>query len=216
MISLELKFVDGAGGFTAACGGPLTYVQVARTDKTAVYQRFYPDGRAKDFEVFRIKIDPKGKVQKFPDVIKKDADGKVISCTPGLVKVIQDDTEKYPSTGQFGFIAWSFHNKGAAMTRYEKLCKEADGIEDAPPDMVEPEVVVGETPTPKPPKEVKALLVPVGEFSTTQLAASNGVEYPIASNFIKFALEQKKIQLVRKEKTPGKKGPGTNIYSKIA
>lgn len=195
MISLALTFVSGDGGYGPP-PGPLTYVQVARTDKVAVYQRFYADGRPKDFETFKIKVNPKGMVQKFPN---------------GVIKIVEDDTEKYPSTGQFGFIAWSFHNKGAAMARYEKLCKEADGIEDAPVEVVES---VGETPVSKPPKEVKALLVPVGEFTVGELADKNSVNYVTAHLYVKSEIG-KSIKFLRQERRNAK-GKLSNIYSKTA
>lgn len=111
MIKLELEFVSGDGGFSA---DPLTYKQLARTENTAIYERSR-DGKVKDYEVFRIKILPKG-TQVF----------KIIT---------EDDQEKYPSTGQFGLSAWSFRNKGGAFARYEQLGKEAaiEAAEEAEP-----------------------------------------------------------------------------------
>ena len=105
MIILEKEFVSGEGGYSQS-PGPLKYVQLDRTDKVAVYQRWYADGRPKDFEVFKIKILPKG---------------------TNVFKVItQDDEEKYPGTSQFGFSAWSFTNEGAARKRFRELCKAND------------------------------------------------------------------------------------------
>ena len=106
MIKLETTFVSGEGGFSA---DPLTYKQLARTDTVAMYERSR-DGKVKDYEVFRIKILPKG--------------------TKVFQTITEDDQEKYPGSSQFGFIAWSFNNLSAATRRYEELNKEAAGADE--------------------------------------------------------------------------------------
>ena len=106
MVKLETNFVSGAGGFGAK---PLKYTQLARTDKAAVYVRSR-DGKQREYEVFRIFIQPKGST-----VFKK---------------VYEDDTEKYPSTGKFGFSAWSIINFERAMEKYKEICSKAEDIKD--------------------------------------------------------------------------------------
>ncbi len=106
MIQLETTFVSGEGGFSQDL---LTYTQVKRTDKVALYERSR-DGSVKDYEVFIIKVDPKGK--------------KIFD------QVLEDDREKYPSNNSFGFTAWSYNNKKAAEARFEQLCKEATAPEE--------------------------------------------------------------------------------------
>ena len=109
MISLETEFVSGEGGFAAT---PLTYRQINRTDKVALYERSL-NGQVRDYEVFLIRVDPKGKEMKFPG---------------GVVKVLEDDKENYASTGKFGTTAWSFsgtHGLACALRRFDNLCQEA-------------------------------------------------------------------------------------------
>lgn len=101
MIKLELTFVSGEGGFST---DPLTYTQLARTDSLAIYERGR-DGKAVDFEVFRIKVLPKG--------------------TKVFQTVTEDDQEKYPGSSQFGFIAWTFIDRARAFARFEQLKTEA-------------------------------------------------------------------------------------------
>lgn len=125
MIKLQEKFVSGEGGFSS---DPLTYTQVARTENTAIYERSR-NGKVKDYEVFRIKILPKG--------------------TQVFQTVTEDDEEKYPSTSQFGISAWSYQNKRAALFCYEELNKEAaknDTPENATSSVIIPDVefTVGE------------------------------------------------------------------------
>lgn len=178
MISLETTFISGDGGYSQS-PGPLTYKQVARTDSVAVYQRFYADGRPKDFEVFRIRVTPKGTEQKFPN---------------GVVKVVEDDTEHYPSTGQFGKIAWSFGNEIAAMRRFEQLCKQVDAAEEE------------DESTP-----VKAIIVPVGEFTVGEFAEKNNMSYAQACLLVKA---DKNIQFVREERRNAR-GKASKLYAAV-
>jgi hypothetical protein len=97
MIKLEEKFVSGAGGYAAE---PRTYTQIARTETFAIYERSV-NGVPKDYEVFEIKILPKG--------------------TQIFTTFTEDDQEKYPSNSQFGMSAWSCLTKERAMQRYDEL-----------------------------------------------------------------------------------------------
>lgn len=120
MIKLETTFVSGEGGFSA---DPLTYTQLARTETIAIYERSR-NGHATDFEVFRIKILPKG--------------------TKVFQTVTEDDQEKYPGSSQFGFIAWAFNDRARAFVRYEQLKKEADGKLEAAEAKKDLTIPVGE------------------------------------------------------------------------
>jgi hypothetical protein len=100
MKTLQTEFISGDGGFSA---NPLTYKQLARNQNYAIYERSR-DGEVKDYEVFKIRILPKGH--------------KIFA------KILEDDEEQYPSTGQFGVSAWSFGGKFGlerAMNRYKSL-----------------------------------------------------------------------------------------------
>jgi hypothetical protein len=172
MIKLPTEFVSGDGGFTT---DPLTYKLVTRNDMAAVYERSR-DGHVKDYEAFLIKVDPKGKIQKFPG---------------GTIKVVEDDTEKYPTNSQFGRIAWSFGNKEAAIRRFEK-------ISIIPPDDEDDE-------------PVQKIVVPVGEFTVTELATQNKVEYVTAAMFVKASVADGSVKFVREERR-NLRGKMSKIY----
>lgn len=175
MIELEKQFTSGEGGYSA---DPLTYTQVQRTDKVALYSRGR-DGKVMDYEVFFIKIEPKGKVSKFPG---------------GVVKVTPDDKELYPSSGQWGRIAWSCANLTVAKERFDELNKQANAPEDEE-------------------SVTESLTIPVGEFTVTELATANKIEYPIASVFVKTQLELGSIKFLREERRAAK-GKASKIYAK--
>lgn len=106
MITLEKQFVSGEGSFSQ---NPLTYTQLQRTDKVALYERSR-DGKVFDYEVFFIKIEPKGK--------------KTFN------QILEDDREHYPSHEQFGRIAWSLSTKDRALQRYKELCNKSEAPEE--------------------------------------------------------------------------------------
>lgn len=150
MKTLEKEFVSGEGGFSAT---PLTYTQVARTDKVAIYARSR-DGEVREYEVFRIKINPKGK--------------KIFNT------VLEDDEEQYPPTSAFGRSAWSFGGDSAkakirAMARYNELVKEAGAkIEEASEGEEEATMTV-----PVVKVDAGELKVPQGKFTHAELADFN-------------------------------------------
>jgi hypothetical protein len=169
MIKLETKFVSGDGGFSQ---DPLTYTQIKRTDTVALYERSR-DGRAMDFEVFIVKVDPKG---------------KQIFAT-----VLEDDREKYPSSGVFGFSAWSCINLEQAMVHYDRLIKEQSN--------------------PQEPAAKQVLIIPDGEFTLGELAEKNNVQYSVAFLFNKAALEAGSVRYLREERRNAK-GKPSKIYAK--
>lgn len=167
MKKLDITFVSGDGGFSS---DPLTYNQLKRTEKVALYQRSR-DGKVFDYEVFFIKVDPKGKKT--------------------FEQILEDDTEKYPSNEKFGHIAWSCSSRDRAEQLYKELCKRIE----------------------QPEEEEKPILLPVGEFSTTELAEHNKVPYPIAAIFIRTSLESGAIKFIKEERR-NVKGKATKIYAK--
>ncbi len=97
MIKLEENFISGMDGFAQ---DPLTYTQIQRTDNVALYKRSR-NGIVKDYEVFNIKITPKG--------------------TDFFGTASLDDKEIYPKANSFGKTAWSYSNLGAAKFKFNEL-----------------------------------------------------------------------------------------------
>lgn len=205
MIKLQETFVSGVGGFTA---DPLTYTQLCRNEGAAVYERSR-NGKIKDYEVFFIKVEPKGK--------------KIFD------QVLEDDREVYPNTSQFGHIAWSFGNIGAAMDRFKRLTQITRGQTPDPlpvimsthKSTVTPEPEISPEPIKVAPKKttatldlskVKELNIPDGEFNAKGMAEFNSVSYPTAYLFIQAALQTGRVKFIRDQK--GGRGKPTKIYVK--
>lgn len=168
MIKLEKEFVSGEGGFSA---NPLNYRQLKRTDKVALYERSR-DGKIMDYEVFFITMFLKGR--------------RVFA------KVLEDDEEHYPSTGQWGKIAWTLPNFETALKRFNELENRSNIPEN---------------------EEETPLTIPDGEFTVRELAENNNIEYIVASNFIKTALEIGTTKCVG-EKRFHAKGKPSKLYAK--
>lgn len=100
MIKLETDFVSGDGGFSS---NPLTYKQIIRNDHFAMYERSR-DGKISDYEVFKITISKKG--------------------TNIFNTILEDDTERYPSTEKFGKSAWSIKSYNKAMDKFNTLTNQ--------------------------------------------------------------------------------------------
>lgn len=213
MIELEKEFVSGAGGFSA---NPLTYTQIKRTEKAAVYMRSQ-NGLPYDYETFLIKIKSKGE---YP-------------LPNGKVQVLTDDTEQYPTSSLWGRIAWSYTNIGLAMVKFHELIHGT--VNEEPHNTTDDEVfhetskedavaIVNaglHTNVPEKsnsddlkPYKGQSLLIPVGEFSTKQLAEHNKVQYPIAFLFRKEMERSGKIKFHRKQKAEGR-GKPTDIFVSI-
>lgn len=171
MKMLETSFVSGDGGFAADV---LNYQQVIRSDKAAVYCRSR-NNLIKDYEVFKIRIFPKGH--------------KIFQ------QILEDDEERYPSTGQFGISAWSYRNKTAAIQHFEFLNKEASKI-----------VTVS--------VQTENLIIPDKAFSINEFAESNNIEYSNAFLFIKDAIKKNLIRFARQERRNAR-GKMTNIFEKV-
>jgi len=184
MITLETEFKSGEGGFST---DPLTYKQIRRDGNFALYERSR-EGKPYDYELILITVVPKGTVQKFPN---------------GVTKVIEDDTEHYPSTGAFGKKAWALGFNRVDAERYfdERLAKRDLVVADEP----EGETIIEEkTPVPV---SVKV----DGEFSTKEYAEKNKMDYPIAYLAIKAGLADGTIKFVREERR-NVKGKPTKLF----
>lgn len=170
MITLEKQFVSGVGGFSGT--DVLTYTEIARQDNIAIYQRSR-DGKIKDYEVIRIHVKPKG--------------FQIMNGKP-----LEDDTEMYPSTGQWGKQGWSYLNKGGAKAKMESLLTQAIESDN---------------------EEKKEITIPVAEFTTNELATHNSIGYIEATAFIKEAITNGSIQFLKMERK-NVKGKESKVYIK--
>lgn len=185
MILLEKEFVSGEAGFSA---NPRRYTQVKRNESAAIYAVSVANsGHLTGYEVFKIKVDPKGK-QIF-------------------AKVVEDDTEKYPSTSDFGRSAWFVINMERANEYFDQITQKAIEVSEETVNDESPEVIRTDYKGP-------TFNFPTTEFSVNDLAEFNKAQYPQAYLFVKDALAKGSIKYVRDERRAAK-GKPTKIYVKL-
>lgn len=200
MKEIELEFVTNANKT-----GDMTFKRVKQGvtpngKHVYIYSRTKMDGTLFTYEVIVPNVKKAG-TYPLPG-------GKTITYT--------EDFEEYPGASVFGRIAWEFHQWAASEAKFNLLTAVAV------PDIEEetktaPTVSVNEPLAPKHRGRQKgprpALTMPVGEFSTNELAEQNKVDYPVAALFIREALD-KTIRYVRCEQRNAR-GKKTNLYTAI-
>lgn len=199
---------------------PRLLVQIKRSEKNAIYKvTEEKTGKVTGYEVFKIKIDPKGK-QVF------DA-------------VLEEDTEKYPTANNFGKSAWTLPNLATAELFFDRLeigmdvyggasvaehseDEDDDGgtpVEASPEPSEPPPVTAGDAPKRgrgRPRKTEKVVLnLPDVEFSVKELAELNKVQYVTAYQFVKEEMETGHVKTTREERR-AVRGPMTQLFKKVA
>lgn len=132
--------------------------------------------------------------------------GKTITYT--------EDFEEYPGASKFGLSAWFCTNETMANKRFQSIIGNAQEIVDVSDADDEPTEIQPVKSAGRPKADRPALLVPVGEFSTTELAEHNKVDYPIAAVFVRENVAAGKLKFVRAEQRNAK-GKKTNLFTKI-
>lgn len=134
-------------------------------------------------------------------VYERAVDGKIKDWEVIYIKVVPkgtnifgtistEDVEFYPSTGGWGKHGFSFHGKygkESAIEKFERLIKEK------PLEMAQ-----------------KDILIPLKEFTTTDLAHFNNINYTNAAKFIKEQINLGQIKFLREQKNV--KGKPSKIY----
>jgi hypothetical protein len=190
MITLEIEFVSGEGGFSQT---PLTYKQIIRNEKFAIYERSR-DGKIKDFEVIKIRVLKKG--------------------TQIFQKVLEDDEEQYATTSIWGKFGWSFGSLIAAQSKYDELSNAQNAIEEV-------EGYDIEATEPKRGRVAKVrgeVSYPTTDKWTVKDILTINLDYdqPTISLFLKKQIEGNKVKLVGQvEKADGQRGKSANLYSLV-
>lgn len=187
MITLETEFKSSAGGFTP----PLTYKQIQRNDTAAIYSRNRNE-KVLGYEVFHIKIIPKGFTYKFPN---------------GTTKIIEDDTEQYPSTSQFGLSAWATTNLDRSNFYYQQITNKGTIFD------VKPVVAVVAVKVPE--AIINTSDLAPGEFTVNMFAEENKMDYIRANLIVKDALTKGIMKIIRTQRIGGARRP-SNILIKTS
>ena len=207
MKELELEFQTNAN----ACGLH-TFRQIKRGitldgKPIYIYERIHAEGK-KQGQVFGYEVI-------IPSVKKAGTyplpGGKTITYT--------EDFQEYAGASKFGKSAWSYPSN--LLKAAEKKFKfEMEKGEKSEPLMVGA-VAIANSLSPNPSKtkgrprvDRPLLTIPEGEFSTTELAELNKVDYPVAALFLKDNEAAGKVMRTRTERRASR-GKETQLYSKV-
>lgn len=191
MKTLEIEFTSGEGGFSAT---PLTYKQIVRNQDFAVYERSL-NGKVRDFELIKIKVHLKGH-QIFQ-------------------KIVDEDTEVYPSSSQWGHFGWTYNDKNSALSEYKTRCNPSVEVQPLKPQAEETKVK-GKRGRPKMYNRSQVVLPHSVKFTMFDLLTKNS-DYTQPSMYqeVKKMLESNVIKVVGSVKKEGQRGKPALVYKKV-
>jgi hypothetical protein len=162
-----------------------------------IYQRSHAVGerlgKVFGFEVVIPKVVKAGTVYKFPG---------------GAEKTIAEDMEVYPNGAKtdFGKRAWFCVTLESAEKRFAIITAVPIEIPEGEDEEDDASKERG-----RPKAERAPLTLPEGEFSVTEVAHKNGVEYIVASQFVKEKVAAGLLKVGRKERRAAR-GKETQLY----
>ena len=189
MIELPLTKSWTGDGFGAADARQMT--QIKRSPNAAVYEVKAAKGEVVGYEVFKIKVTPKG--------------------TDIYGTILEDDTENYPCKGSFGKTAWFITDMSKALVRFYEIDQlVTDTLEET--ESTQP-LTTNSVPSKRGRKKIERepLKFPNGEFSVNELAEFNQVTYVVAFTLMKEEETKGKVKFVRSERRNAK-GKPTKIF----
>lgn len=191
MKTLEIEFTSGEGGFSTT---PLTYKQIVRNQDFAIYERTL-NGKIRDYELIKIKVQLKGH-QIFQ-------------------KIVDEDTEVYPSSSQWGHFGWTYNDKSIAMSEFKIRCNPPTQSQPLKPQAEEIKVK-GKRGRPKMYNRTQVVLPQGFDFTMADLLIKNS-EYTQPSMYqeVKKMLELNVIKVVGTVKREGMRGKPALMYKKV-
>ena len=198
MKKLEKEFVRNADQT-----GNMTFRQIKRTDRVAMYERRTKDNRVFCYEVFVVKIVPKG------TVFAKGAPPTT------------EDAESYPGARSFGRLAKCVHSLEHAEHEYKKLIdyiKQLDSSElvaDGETEVLDNATEPGDS-GPKRGRKAKEIKMPIpkkGEkFTMKRLMAWSGESHPNLYNRLKVLIEAGLVGIAGEVRTANTRGKAQILY----
>ena len=184
MKKLEKKFTMNADKV-----GDNIFTQIKREGDVAIYERAWPDGRIKGYEVFMIKTVEKG------------------TPLPNGKKV-EETYESYPGAASFGKTACDCKTLDRAEERFEEFLEKVKNRDEA----AEEAKRTGKPNRGKRTKVKPVVNVPKGKFTMKMLIAETGMTQPQLYPFVKQWLTDSLIEVVESVKAEAGRGRPSLVY----
>ena len=136
--------------------GNTKFVQLKKENGVAIYERQNMDGSFRSYEVFVVKVVPKG------------------TALPGG-NTVQETYEQYPGCAAFGKTAYDCKTIGSAEERYDELVKKVKTSNDAKEESIKTGVPVKRGRKANTKMDVKMTLKKDSKFTINMLTTYTGV-----------------------------------------
>lgn len=184
MKKLEKKFTMNADKV-----GDNIFTQIKREGGVAIYERSWPNGTVKSYEVFIIKTVEKG------------------TPLPNGKKV-EETYESYPGAASFGRTASDCKSLDQAEVRFEEYLEKVKNREEA----AEESKRTGKPNRGKSTKAKSVVKVPKGKFTMKMLISDTGLTQPQLYPIVKQWLADSLIEVVESVKAEGGRGRPSLVY----
>lgn len=168
------------------------FVQIRKENGVAMYQRFNTDGTHRSYEVFIVKVIPKG------------------APLPNG-KTVEESYESYPGSAQFGRIAYDCRTIDQAEDRFDELVEKVKISTEAKEEAIK----TGKTNKGRRATKKIAISTPKAKFTMKMLVSQSGLSQPQIYPLIKQWLADGIITIVDQIKPEGKGRPAM-VYQPVA
>lgn len=169
--------------------GDNIFTQIKREGGVAIYERAWPDGRVKGYEVFIIKTVEKG------------------TPLPNGKKV-EETYESYPGAASFGKTASDCRSLDDAEERFEEYLEKVKNREEA----AEESKRTGKPNRGKRAKAKTVVNLPKDKFTMKMLISDTGLTQPQLYPMVKQWLSDNLIEVVDSVKAEGGRGRPSMVY----
>ena len=160
--------------------GNTKFIQRKKENGVAMYERQNMDGTFRSYEVFIVKVVPKG------------------TALPGG-NTVQETYEQYPGCAAFGKTAYDCKTIDAAEKRFDELVKKVKDSNDAKEESIKSGKPIR--------RGRKAVSVPNGKFTMKHLITESGMTQPQLHPIVKGWVESGLVKVVEMIKPEGKGRP---------
>lgn len=169
--------------------GDNIFTQIKREGKVAIYERSWPDGGVRSYEVFIIKTVEKG------------------APLPNGTKV-EETYESYPGSAQFGKTAFDCKTLDRAEERFLELQEKVKNSEEA----AEEAQRTGKRNRGKRSKVKPVVKVPKGKFTMKMLVTETGMTQPQLHPIVKQWVKDGVVSVIDSVKAEGGRGRPSLVY----
>jgi hypothetical protein len=174
--------------------GNTKFIQIKKENGVAIYERQNMDGTTRSYEVFIVKVVPKG------------------TALPGG-NTVQETYEQYPGCAAFGKTAYDCKTIDTAEKRFDELVKKVKDSADAKEESIKSgnPVKRGRKANPK----TAIVTVPSGKFTMKMLMSEYQLPQPTLYLIVKKWVSEAKVGVVDSVRNESGRGKPALVYQAL-